>query len=238
MGLQIQCTAALLIISFAYCGTTVSAARSVGGTQSSLLAKTQAGTAPVATGLQDPKVPINGVTPTGHVMSGQGLWASTTYSYPSQMGGFKASSRGTWGQVYIPHTDLHLYMKHLTFTTRLVNSHVCTPHVRTRYCGDVRNEPTNKFDNLLSFLQAMYYSGASSSPNVGEVSGVNAGISIGSNFIQQKYVWMLDTANGLVYQVGSADGVNSNGVVTGVFLSQPSCAIAETYLFASTFRMR
>ena len=54
-----------------------------------------------ATGLQDATLPINGTVPSGHFLSGIGLWASTAYSYPSQLGGFKASSPGVWGQVRI-----------------------------------------------------------------------------------------------------------------------------------------
>ena len=70
----------------------------------------------------------------------------------------------------------------------------------------------------------MYYSGNSNSPDVGEVSGTNAGISVSATtFAQQKYVWTLDSANGLVYQIGSADGINGNGVIAGIFVSQPSC---------------
>ena len=70
----------------------------------------------------------------------------------------------------------------------------------------------------------MYYSGALSGiPDVGEVSGLVTGISIGStNFLQQQYVWMLDSANGLVYQIGSSNSANNQGVVNGVFLSQPA----------------
>lgn len=139
MGLlSSQCAIALLMIFFTCCGSTASAARSVGGSQSSLLTRAQAGT-PIATGLQDPKVAVNGVIPTGHIMSGQGLWASTPYSYPSQMGGFKASSPGTWGQVCIHHIDLHLYMTLLTFSTKLVNSHVLLLKVLLR-CSQRANK--------------------------------------------------------------------------------------------------
>lgn len=90
----------LLFIVIAYCSTTASAARSPGQSQRSLLTRTLSG-APIDAGLQDAKVAVNGTIPVGHLLSGQGLWASTSYSSPSQLGGFKTSGAGVWGQVCI-----------------------------------------------------------------------------------------------------------------------------------------
>ena len=60
--------------------------------------------------------------------------------------------------------------------------------------------------------------------DIEEVDGLHAGFSIGSTiFFQREFVWMIDSANGLIYQVGTTDSANINGVIAGVFLSQPSC---------------
>ena len=72
----------------------------------------------------------------------------------------------------------------------------------------------------------MYYSNdLAGLPTIGEISGTYAGITIGStNFLQQGSVWMLDSANGLIYQISSINNAKNNGAVTGVFLSQPQSA--------------
>ena len=103
MGLRGQAALILLLVVIAHSSLSVTAARNTGRIKRSFLAELQAGvpdvSAVVDTGLQDPKL-ANGTTPAGHILSGAGLWKSTNYSYPNQLGGFKPSGLGTWGQVY------------------------------------------------------------------------------------------------------------------------------------------
>ena len=81
----------------AYFFTDVIAALYKNSAERSLVAETTSGLTQFDTGLQDPSV--NGSRPIGHILTGDGLWASTTYSYPNQLGGVKPSSPGIWGQV-------------------------------------------------------------------------------------------------------------------------------------------
>ena len=80
----------------------------------------------------------------------------------------------------------------------------------------------------------MHYSDdAAGLPTIGEVGGINAGITLGStNFLQQGAIWTLDSANGLIYQISSAKNTKNSGAIAGVFLSQPQSA--STYPHTST----
>ena len=101
MGHRCQAIITPLLLAIAYYSTTVSAARNAPHIQRSLLARSLAGTVPVLSEIVNTSLIDSANLPANIVLSGESLWASTAYKFPGQLGGFKPSAPGVWGQVHI-----------------------------------------------------------------------------------------------------------------------------------------